>query len=226
MLPEVFDDERSIARRRLVTRAIIILLIIGSAGLLFGTLPKLNHPTSSGLSTSTVGTQVSVTNLGDCGADISCFISAVRSCRNTIVEWTSNVNIFGVFNQTTKAQLALNGPDANGNCSFSDRVDDVTVHATTQAADFARANGISETQTREQIATTEAQLKKTVGVTTRCTFTTSYLLKMLVNWSNGQISSRDFAPGSCSATTADGTAVPVAANGSIPIGSPQQSDTR
>ncbi len=45
---------------------------------------------------------------------------------------------------------------------------------------------------------------------------------MLTNWSQGNLSSDDFAPGDCTATDASGKSVPIMTNGSVPLATKTQ----
>lgn len=216
------DDEES--SRRNITIALVLVLIailvIGGGTVLVGRALPGNNVQQAIPTTSATSPPIGVPgNNGSgsigCGTDISCFISAARSCNPASVEWTSTMNILGVFNQATRARLALQESNSIGTCSFSDRIDDVKVSATDQAAAAARARGLTDSQIQNQISATQTQLRQTIGITTNCTFTTSYLVTMLTNWSKGVFSSKDLAPGQCTATAANGANVPLYTNGSI-----------
>jgi hypothetical protein len=133
------------------------------------------------------------------------------------VEWSSNLNLFGALTQTTKSNLTLGGM-ISGKCSFSNRIDGVSLAFPSSTIAQAEAKGITAAQIQEQLQQSDAQAQQSVGMTTRCTFTTSYLTQMLTNWSEGNLSSSDLNPGNCTATEANGKSIQIYTGGSdIPL---------
>ncbi len=181
-------------------------------------------PTASTTSTSSAPTKTSVTKVENntglisCASnDLSCLIAAARTCSPASVEWSSTLNLFGAFIQTTKSNLILGGM-VSGKCSFTNRVDGVSLAIPSTTIAQAEAKGITAAQIQEQLQQSDAQAQQSVGMTTKCTFTTSYLTQMLTNWSEGNLSSNDLNPGNCTATEANGKSIQVYTGGSnIPL---------
>lgn len=152
---------------------------------------------TSTISTSTAQTNASTTKAENTAGpikcannDLSCFIAAARTCSPASVEWSSTLDLFGAFIQTTKSNLVLGGM-VSEKCSFSNRVDGVSLAIPSTTIAQAEAQGITAAQIQEQLQQSDAQAQQSVGMTTKCTFTTSYLTQMLTNWSEGNLSSND-----------------------------------
>ena len=188
------------------------------------TAPTAQLPATSIASTSTVQATVSTTEAGNatglisCASnDLTCLIAAARTCSPASVEWSSTLNLFGAFIQATKSNLTLGGI-VSGKCSFSNHVDSVSLAIPSTTIAQAEAKGITAAQIQQQLKESDAQAQQSVGMMTKCTFTTSYLTQMLTNWSEGNLSSNDLAPGNCTATEANGKPIQIyTGESSIPL---------
>ncbi len=216
--------------------AVLALAVIGGIAYVhYVYLPKIAaqnnnvaQPTSTSASSSlpasatpiatTTATQAAAGSKACAANDMNCLIAAAAKCSPAAVEWTATVNFLDVFTETAQNHLALKGLSSAGKCAFSERVDDVSLAVTSQAEQQAKAQGVTDAQIQQQLQASNAQAKQSIGMTTSCTFTTTYLVQMLTNWQKGNISSSDLTSENCTATDAGGKSLPLPnANGVISI---------
>jgi hypothetical protein len=112
----------------------------------------------------------------------------------------------------------LKGLNSAGRCSFSDRVDNLTLSLTSSTEQAAEAKGITLTQLQQQLQASQTQARQqSVGATTACSLSTNTLVQILTRWSKGNFDSSDLASGSCTITMPNGSSTPLYTGGSIPL---------
>ena len=85
--------------------------------------------------------------------------------------------------------MVLSGAVAGGKCSFSNHIDDASLSIDPQTETALKAKGVTDAQIQQQLQLSTTQAKQSIGMTTNCTFTTTYLTQMLTNWQKGNLSS-------------------------------------
>lgn len=158
------------------------------------------------------------TGLINCGADMSCFMSAIKDCSISSVEETRTVSVFGMFNQTNKQTLKLTGYDTSKKCVFTSHVDDViSLEYSPEFKEMMiskmKEDGrvLSDSEMVEAFKIPDealASAKSTIGMTTKCSFTTNYLTELLTKWAKGSYSSDDTKLGNCTVTDSFGKVIP------------------
>lgn len=138
-----------------------------------------------------------------CGKDMDCFISKVKDCTPSFVENTSTLSLFGMV-QTNKTKMVLSGFNSSQKCLYSSYVLDAKLDYSPEMKAEAKASGVTDEELALQLIESNESVKSTIGMTIKCSFTTSYLTQLLTNWSKGNSSSNDYSLGNCTATDADG----------------------
>lgn len=67
----------------------------------------------------------------------------------------------------------------------------------------------TEAEKKEDLAKPNESVKSTIGMVTKCSFTTTYLSAILAKWSKGEYSSEDYKPGNCTITDSTGKVYPM-----------------
>jgi len=163
---------------------------------------------------------VAKTGVIDCGKDMACFMKAIKTCSPAVVEQTNTLPIFGLI-QTSDMKISLNGFNSSKKCVYLSEV----LNAKLEYSQEMKNSILSEI-TPEIIAKkrsepdfpeeyknlTDEELRKkmievpkngmdsvksTIGMITKCSFTTNYLTELYTNWSKGKASSKDLDPGNC-----------------------------
>lgn len=182
------------------------------------TTPEQNLLTSPEDSTSAVEVKTNVTTPTktgpiNCGKDMTCFMNAVKTCSPAVVEETKKVDIFGMI-QTNKMKSTLSGFDSSKKCIYSSYVMDANLSYSSEMisflkTEFEKQEGKTLTAEQEKELSVVspdalASVKSTIGMTTKCTFTTTYLTELLTKWAKGDYSSDDLNSGNCKLTDSTG----------------------
>jgi len=112
-----------------------------------------------------------------------------------------------MFNQTSKQILSIDGFDSSKKCTFSILTEDVNASVIPEAQAQAKAQGITDAQIQQQIQETNTQLKQSIGINMKCSFSTSYLTELLTNWLKGDNNFGSDQLSKCSITDANGKSV-------------------
>lgn len=145
----------------------------------------------------------------DCGKDMTCFMNAVTTCSRAFVEQTTELNIFGMYNQTNKTKITLTGYDSSKKCGYLSNVITATIDYSPEVKSSPEYKAGTEEQKKEGLVEINDSIKSTIGMTTKCTFTTSYLTELLTKWAKGTYSSEDMGPGNCTTTDINGKVIPM-----------------
>lgn len=150
----------------------------------------------------------------NCGTEMKCFMSAVKTCAPAFVEQTTTLNIFGIYSQTNKTKMTLTGYDSAKKCGYLSKVISANVDYSPEIKATPEYKAGTNEQKNADLAEPNASAKNTIGMVTKCSFTTTYLSAILAVWSKGEYSSEDYKPGNCSAIDSNGKALPLYTGGS------------
>lgn len=138
-------------------------------------------------------------NFINCGTESSCFIEASKNCSPAFVEETMEMDLFGMI-QKNKIKYTIYGLNSLNKCDYSSYLIDANVSFSDEIKQQAKITGITDEELKLQLEESNATLKSTIGMLTKCSFETSYLTKLLIKWDNGDFSSSDLDPGNCNIT--------------------------
>ncbi len=159
-------------------------------------------------------------NLGpvNCGSNMTCFINASKNCTPSFVKETRLVDVFGMFEQKTNITMTLGGLNSSNLCIYESRIDDiVSLDYTSEMKDMIKSmieenkDDLTEDEIKSAYDIPEdslSQAEDTIGMTTKCTFTTTYLTELLVKWTKGSFGSKDLESGNCKITDSTGRQIP------------------
>lgn len=149
----------------------------------------------------------------NCGKDMTCFMNAVKTCSPAFVEENKILDIFGMT-QTNKMKSTLSGLNSSKKCMYSSYVMDANLSYSPEMisflkTEFEKQEGKTLTAEQEKelsVVPPEAiaSVKSTIGMTTKCTFTTTYLTELYTKWAKGSFDSNDLVPGNCVLTDSSG----------------------
>ncbi|MFA6341054.1 MAG: hypothetical protein WCX27_02325 [Candidatus Paceibacterota bacterium] len=184
---------------------IIAILVIGG-GIYFYSQNKESvtniEPTKENVSSSTTNVSTSTVK-SDCGTDMNCFINAAKQCSTSTIEWSMTIDLFGV-EDTSQLNMQIKGPTNDGKCMFYSHTNSRQVAMSAETMSKAKSEGVTDDQIQEQLKVMNDSVKDLTGMTTSCTFTNEYLVQLLADWSKGNYSSEDLAPGNCTMTDKNG----------------------
>ncbi len=132
----------------------------------------------------------------NCGKDMTCFMDAIKNCSKAYVEETKIMDFFGMV-QTTKIISTLDGFDSSKKCLYSTYILDASLDYSTEMIAQAKASGVTEENLDLQLKKSSESVKGTIGMITKCSFTTVYLSELFIKWNKGSFSSSDMDPGNC-----------------------------
>jgi hypothetical protein len=140
------------------------------------------------------------TGVIDCGKDMACFTDAIKTCSPSTVEQSQALNLLGMYTQTNKAKITLTGFNSFKKCGYISQVMDSIVGysaETIASPNYKNATDEEKKQGSTQLTAFNDSVKNTIGLTTKCSFTTTYLTEIYKKWIKGEYSSKDLDPGNC-----------------------------
>lgn len=143
----------------------------------------------------------------NCGTEMRCFIAAAKSCSPSFVEETMTFDIFDVYSETNKTKMTLTGYDSTKRCGYISKVISATIDYSSKIKAMSEYETATDEAKKEDLAGVRDLVKSTIGMTTKCSFTTTYLSAILVNWSKKIYNSDDYKPGNCTTTDFTGKVV-------------------
>lgn len=145
----------------------------------------------------------------NCGTEMKCFISAAKNCTPSFVEETQTLDLFGLYSQTNKAKLTITGYDLAKRCGYISKVITANVDYSPEIKSSPEYKSATDEEKKADLAKVSESVKMTIGMTTKCSFTTTYLSAILAKWSKGEYSSEDYKPGNCTSTDSTGQVYPM-----------------
>lgn len=156
--------------------------------------------------TPTEPSEVSTIN---CGTEMKCFIGAVKTCTPAFVEETKTIDFFDVYSITNKTKMTLAGYDSSKKCIYSSKVISANIDYSPKIKSSPEYMAATEAEKKEDLDKLNESVKNTIGMTTKCLFTTTYLSDILAKWSKGEYSSEDYKPENCTTTDSTGKEYPM-----------------
>ena len=145
----------------------------------------------------------------NCGKDMSCFINNSKTCTPAFVEETTTLDLFGMYSQTNKTKMTLTGYDSSKKCGYLSEVISANVDYSSEIKSSPEYMAATEAEKKEDLAKPNESVKSTIGMVTKCSFTTAYLTDLLNKWQKGSYSSDDYKPGNCTTTDSAGKVYPM-----------------
>jgi len=145
----------------------------------------------------------------NCGTEMKCFIAAAKNCAPAFVEETQTLDIFGIYSQTNKTKMTLTGYDLAKRCGYISKVITANVDYGAEIKSSPEYIAATDEEKKADLAEVSDSVKITIGMTTKCSFTTTYLSAILAKWSKGEYSSEDYKPGNCTTTDSAGNVYPM-----------------
>lgn len=157
--------------------------------------------------------------------DEACFLNEIKTCSPTIYKSTKVTNIFGMFNETIKSTITLKGLNSSKKCVYESYVNDVSnleytpeMQAYLKSEIIKQGKNLTDEQMQEALKPSAeglAQAKLSIGITTKCSFSTAYLTSLYTKWGKGEYSSEDMTPGNCTFTDSNGKELSTLASGNL-----------
>jgi hypothetical protein len=142
-----------------------------------------------------------------CGTDLGCFADLAPDCTASAVSYTATLDLAplvglqrGLESRTTDDMRLQPDPNGTAACQFSILVQRVDNRLLPEAVQTLKDRGVAQAsidETQSSIATSGKSLEGRSGT---CLFAPADLSAMLQKWQQGNISTEDFAAGSCQGT--------------------------
>ena len=184
--------------KRGVNVLVIILVVFLIIAITASVFVFYNSPSSKTSTTKDSvikgGTQSST--IKDCGTSIDCLISAANNCDKAKMEFTSNVDLFGI-KQATTSYYELKGIQSN-KCLFYFRTDDVNLQFSDSLIKKMKDDGASQSDIDKQLQESQAMATKLEGRDGTCSADSQRLSTVFNQWKEGSFSTSDFDNMDCS----------------------------
>lgn len=132
----------------------------------------------------------------NCGKDMSCFINNTKNCSPSTVEFETSISVFDLY-QTASLKLDLTGFNASKKCGYESRVLKTEVGFTDEFKLTPEYKNQKQENLQKVLTQANESAKTVIGMTTKCTFTTDYLTKLMIEQEKGNYNSNDYDPGNC-----------------------------
>ena len=161
----------------------------------------------------------------DCEKDLSCFVSASKTCSEAKVNYVIKTDMFGVM-QETDINYELKTTN-EGKCSLSLIVNDINIRYTDSLIDMMKQGGVIQDQINQQLEKTESQYDIFVEKEGVCKGDKTEISAILKRWQEGAFSTSDLNNLECSGPYFDLRTGSVNEDGSISIsfGTGEDSET-
>jgi hypothetical protein len=208
--PKTNGEDTKSTNTFLIIGIVVLLIAVGVLGYIY--LIKSNKTENIGTNKDTNN---KISEIKDYGSDLNGFADAAKNCSLAKAVWR-------VTNFDTIAEYSLELKPVTDGCSFSQHVDNINleenIEEEKELINTLKKNGLTDIEAQTYLSEFKSSAlsvaRKSVGMTKICIYNdTSYLVKMLVDWSSGDFDSDKSGFAICTATDANGNEIGVSTSG-------------